>query len=95
MIRCRLLLALILGVVTPMSKRPIDRAEIYSLREATREMLNHAYNGYETRAYPRDELMPVTCQGKDTWGGYKVTDLIFLPITRLMFLVFITCVYDK
>ena len=90
MIRCRLLLVLILGVVTPMSKRPIDRAEIYSLREATREMLNHAYNGYETRAYPRDELMPVTCQGKDTWGGYKVTDLIFELITRLVFLVFIT-----
>ena len=82
MIRCRLLLALILGVVTPMSKRPIDRAQIIELREATREMLNHAYNGYETRAFPRDELMPVTCQGKDTWGGYKEWDLILVLIHR-------------
>ena len=88
MIVCRFLVQASLWVVSCASSREIDAKEINDLREATLEMLNHAYQGYETRAYPRDELMPITCQvttigsyrndhfliqGRDTWGGYKLT----------------------
>ena len=33
-----------------------------------REMFKHAYDSYMTHAYPLDELQPLTCSGKDTWG---------------------------
>ena len=37
-------------------------------REKVREMFKHAYDSYMTHAYPLDELQPLTCSGKDTWG---------------------------
>jgi len=72
MIRCRyfILLYFLIGYE---AKRIIDKDEIESLREATREMLRHAYQNYEENAFPKDELMPISCKGKDTWGGYKLT----------------------
>lgn len=33
-------------------------------REEARDMFYHAYNAYMDRAYPADELMPLTCQGR-------------------------------
>jgi len=36
-------------------------------------MLDHAFDGYMTHAFPKDELQPLTCKGRDTWGGYKLT----------------------
>ena len=35
------------------SSRPIGQEEIIKLREATREMLNHAFDGYINHAYPK------------------------------------------
>ena len=35
------------------SSRPIEKEEIIKLREATREMLNHAFDGYINHAYPK------------------------------------------
>jgi len=72
MTRCRffILLYFLIGYE---AKRIIDKDEIESLREATREMLRHAYQNYEENAFPKDELMPISCKGKDTWGGYKLT----------------------
>lgn len=54
-------------------KRPLSKDDRISLREATREMLNHAFNGYMEYAYPKDELMPMTCKGKNTWGNFRLT----------------------
>lgn len=53
--------------------RPLTKDDIYGLRESTREMLNHAFNGYMEFAYPKDELMPISCKGKNTWGDFKLT----------------------
>ena len=65
------IIALLISVTD--SARPLSKDERISLREATREMLNHAFNGYMQYAYPKDELMPMTCQGKNTWGNFRLT----------------------
>ena len=72
MTRCRFFILLYFQIGYE-AKRIIDKDEIESLREATREMLRHAYQNYEENAFPKDELMPISCKGKDTWGGYKLT----------------------
>lgn len=36
-------------------------------------MLDHAYGGYMKHAFPADELLPVSCQGAQTLGGYSLT----------------------
>jgi mannosidase alpha-like ER degradation enhancer 3 len=33
-------------------------------REEVLEMFHHAYNSYMQHAYPHDELMPLSCQGR-------------------------------
>lgn len=65
------IIALLISVTD--SARPLSKDDRISLREATREMLNHAFNGYMQYAYPKDELMPMTCQGKNTWGNFRLT----------------------
>ncbi|ORX88037.1 glycoside hydrolase [Anaeromyces robustus] len=35
------------------------------LKEKTKEMIYHAFNGYMKYAFPSDELNPLTCTGKD------------------------------
>jgi len=35
------------------SSRPMDRTEMIEMREAVREMLNHAFDGYMQYAYPK------------------------------------------
>jgi len=36
-----------------------------ALKEKTKEMIYHAFNGYMKYAFPLDELQPMTCNGKD------------------------------
>ena len=36
-------------------------------------MFYHAYDNYIHKAYPYDELKPITCTGFDTWGSYSLT----------------------
>jgi ER degradation enhancer, mannosidase alpha-like 2 len=36
-------------------------------------MFEHGYSAYMTYAWPRDELMPLSCTGADTLGGYWLT----------------------
>jgi len=33
-------------------------------------MFQHGYDSYMRYAFPRDELLPLSCDGRDTWGGY-------------------------
>ena len=37
------------------------------LKEEARDMFYHGYNAYMENAYPADELMPLSCQGR--WRG--------------------------
>lgn len=36
-------------------------------------MFYHGYDAYMRHAFPRDELAPLSCSGKDTWGPYALT----------------------
>ncbi|KAF6201192.1 hypothetical protein GE061_005639 [Apolygus lucorum] len=74
----------VLGVedehVVPMSKEEQD-----ALKEEARDMFYHAYHAYMDNAYPADELMPLSCQGRyrglqpsrgdidDTMGNFSLT----------------------
>jgi len=42
-------------------------------RARVEDMFWHGYNNYMEHAFPRDELMPITCQGRDTLGSYALT----------------------
>uniref|UniRef100_A0A0A9XVT0 alpha-1,2-Mannosidase n=2 Tax=Lygus hesperus TaxID=30085 RepID=A0A0A9XVT0_LYGHE len=66
--------------VVPMSKEEQD-----ALKEEARDMFYHAYHAYMDNAYPADELMPLSCQGRyrglqpsrgdidDTMGNFSLT----------------------
>ena len=36
-------------------------------------MFQHGYDSYMQHAYPRDELCPLSCSGRDTWGKFSLT----------------------
>jgi mannosidase alpha-like ER degradation enhancer 2 len=36
-------------------------------------MFQHAYDSYLRYAYPLDELLPLTCNGTDTWGSFSLS----------------------
>eukprot|EP01119_Soliformovum_irregulare_P021117 TRINITY_DN6977_c0_g1_i2.p1 TRINITY_DN6977_c0_g1~~TRINITY_DN6977_c0_g1_i2.p1 ORF type:complete len:367 (+),score=89.06 TRINITY_DN6977_c0_g1_i2:1-1101(+) len=42
-------------------------------REEVREMFHYAYDSYMQHAFPMDELLPLTCEGVETWGDYSLT----------------------
>lgn len=42
----------------------MSNKERNELKEEAREMFYHAYQAYMEKAYPADELMPLTCQGR-------------------------------
>jgi hypothetical protein len=42
-------------------------------REKVRSMVYHAYNNYLKNGFPHDEVSPLSCTGKDTWGRYSLT----------------------
>ncbi|CAH2034289.1 unnamed protein product, partial [Iphiclides podalirius] len=45
----------------------MTKAERLQLREEARRMFYHAYDAYMDKAYPADELMPLSCKGR--WRG--------------------------
>jgi len=50
------------------------------LKEKTKEMIYHAFNGYMKYAFPSDELHPLTCNGKDRdfsdFDNYGINDVL-------------------
>jgi len=57
-------------------------SEIY--REKVKQMFYHAYDSYIKYAYPYDELQPLTCTGRDTWGSYSLTLIDSLDTLAVM-----------
>ena len=47
--------------------------DMHELRDSVRDMFDHAYGSYLEYGFPRDELTPLSCSGKDTWGNYSLT----------------------
>ncbi|EDQ86875.1 uncharacterized protein MONBRDRAFT_33664 [Monosiga brevicollis MX1] len=42
-------------------------------REEVRQMFYHGFDNYMEHAFPHDELQPLSCTGRDTWGPYSLT----------------------
>lgn len=49
----------------------IDR--LINLQNKVKQIFYHAYDGYLQYAFPMDELQPLTCKGRDTWGSFSLT----------------------
>lgn len=47
-------------------------------------MFDHAYDGYLANAYDYDELQPLTCGGKDTWGSFSLSLIDALDTLAIM-----------
>jgi hypothetical protein len=57
------------GAATASRDRPaLGKARQY--RDLVASMFAHAYGAYIAHAFPADELMPISCSGHDTLGGY-------------------------
>lgn len=50
-----------------------DRKAINALLHKTEYMFTHAFDSYMTYAFPYDELQPLSCKGKDTFGGLTLS----------------------
>eukprot|EP00048_Salpingoeca_helianthica_P021052 m.10074 g.10074 ORF g.10074 m.10074 type:complete len:891 (+) comp5538_c0_seq1:152-2824(+) len=50
-----------------------NEADAKALKEEVREMFWYSYRAYMSHAFPKDELMPLSCTGHDTWGSYALT----------------------
>jgi len=50
------------------------------LKEKTKQMIYHAFNGYMNYGFPEDELKPITCKGKtrdyDNPDNYGINDVL-------------------
>lgn len=55
-----------------------------SMREEVRGMFAHAFGGYMRHAFPHDELKPITCDGKDSFGKYALTLVDSLDALAIM-----------
>eukprot|EP00041_Stephanoeca_diplocostata_P028006 m.782188 g.782188 ORF g.782188 m.782188 type:complete len:983 (-) comp23289_c0_seq8:5021-7969(-) len=68
--------SLVLLIVQCGSETPLqfesyaDRAR---LATNVKRMFYHGYDSYLRYAFPKDELCPLTCSGKETWGAYALT----------------------
>ena len=51
----------------------VSMAESQALREEVRDAFVHTYDSYMRNAFPKDELLPLSCEGKDTLGSYALT----------------------
>lgn len=74
-------------VIATENEKPTAMSDVEreSLKEEARDMFYHAYRAYMDNAYPADELMPLSCQGRyrgvqpsrgdidDTLGNYSLT----------------------
>ncbi|KAL6548347.1 Alpha-mannosidase I mns4 [Orobanche gracilis] len=62
----------------------VIKDEAKQLRDEVRGMFYHAFDGYMTHAFPRDELKPLSCGGEDTLGGYALTLIDSLDTLALL-----------
>ncbi|KAL6519964.1 Alpha-mannosidase I mns4 [Orobanche minor] len=62
----------------------VTKDEAKQLRNEVRGMFYHAFDGYMTHAFPRDELKPLSCGGEDTLGGYALTLIDSLDTLALL-----------
>ncbi|KAJ1915865.1 hypothetical protein H4219_004087 [Mycoemilia scoparia] len=53
-------------------------------RDAVRNAMIHAWNGYQRYAADADELLPVSGRGDNSWGGWKMTAVDAIDTLHIM-----------
>ena len=51
----------------------IEPSRFERLQNQVKAAFYHAYDNYLNNAFPADELQPLTCQGRETWGAFSLT----------------------
>jgi hypothetical protein len=83
----RLLLALVLVLAfafVPGCSAALTTQELSELRSRTVQLFKHAFGSYMMHAFPMDELQPLSCKGKDSFGGVSVTLIDSLDTLAVM-----------
>uniref|UniRef100_A0A061R9P2 alpha-1,2-Mannosidase n=2 Tax=Tetraselmis sp. GSL018 TaxID=582737 RepID=A0A061R9P2_9CHLO len=52
---------------------PVDGEQLRALREEARSMFKHAFDSYMQKAFPMDDLRPISCRGTNSQGGIALT----------------------
>jgi len=73
-----------LSSTTERNSHLMDDKTVKIRREAIKDAMSHAWNGYKDFAWGRDELMPITKGGRDSWGGLATTLVDSLDTLWLM-----------
>lgn len=58
------------SVVVCDAELPSEVMRRIHLAERVKGMFTHGWDAYLTYGFPSDELTPLTCSGRDTWGSY-------------------------
>lgn len=69
--RITLLFILLSILLVFASCMPVPERQYY--KAAVKKMFYHGYNNYMEKAFPMDELMPLTCAGRQTWFSQALT----------------------
>lgn len=54
-------------------KDPVNETNLGSLRQTAWDMFDFGFNNYLRHAFPKDHLMPISCQGDNFQGGMALT----------------------
>lgn len=66
-------LALLFLASSDSSVEAIPFEEFEALQQRVKKVFYHAYDSYLEHAFPKDELQPISCKGRDTWGAFSLT----------------------
>lgn len=68
----------------PSSLLPDYQKTLKQRKRAVEQMMSHAWNGYKTFAWGRDEMRPVSGGSRDNWGDIAMNLLDSLDVLYLM-----------
>lgn len=68
-----LLLLTLTSILILQTADSIELERFEHLQNKVKTAFYHAYDNYLKNAFPADELQPLTCQGRETWGAFSLT----------------------
>eukprot|EP00775_Hariotina_reticulata_P009915 gene9915-10071_t len=64
--------------------RPLNASSLEALRAQAWAMFDHGYSNYMNHAFPKDNLLPMTCSGRNWQGGLALTLVDSLDMLLLL-----------
>eukprot|EP00878_Enallax_costatus_P012223 GHUV01012766.1.p1 GENE.GHUV01012766.1~~GHUV01012766.1.p1 ORF type:complete len:186 (+),score=42.35 GHUV01012766.1:516-1073(+) len=64
--------------------QPLNRSCLAMLKRQTWEMFDHGFSNYMKHAFPKDNLLPISCKGADWQGGVGLTLIDSLDMLLLL-----------